>query len=53
MGVHPSEAVLDAVGIAWWASEVAGTLARLPHRAADPSWLRSNVDAVLDRIAAA
>jgi hypothetical protein len=47
LGVAPSDEVLDAVGIAWWASEIAGTLSRLPHRAADVGWLTANVDAVL------
>ena len=39
--------VLDAVGVAWWAAEVHGTLARLPHRATDGHWVDVNVDRVL------
>ena len=47
VGMHPSEDELDAVGAAWWGTEVHGTLARLPQRARDPSWLETNVDLVL------
>jgi hypothetical protein len=42
--------VLDCVGIAWWASEVHGTLARLPHRASDERWVATNVDPVLSEL---
>lgn len=42
----------NAVGIAWWAREVAGTLARLPRRRDDRTWIDENVRAVLSRIAA-
>lgn len=47
LGISPGDDVLDAVGVAWWATEVHGTLARLPHRAADERWLETNVDRVL------
>ncbi|MGH3005924.1 MAG: phosphotransferase [Gaiellaceae bacterium] len=47
LGVAPRDDVLDAVGVAWWATEVHGTLARLPHRAADEGWVETNVDRVL------
>jgi hypothetical protein len=47
VGLAPGVDVLDAVGVAWWATEVRGTLARLPHRAADESWVETNVDRVL------
>jgi hypothetical protein len=47
LGIKPDEAALEAVGAAWWATEVHGTLARLAHRASDASWLETNVDDVL------
>jgi hypothetical protein len=50
VGLHPSEEELDVLGVAWWATEVHGTLARLPQRASDPSWLETNVDPVLHRL---
>lgn len=43
LGVEPGPADLEAVGIAWWAAEAAGTLRRLPHRALDDAWLERNV----------
>lgn len=51
LGVKPEPHVLELVGIAWWASEVAGTLSRLPHRARDERWVAMNVDPVLARLA--
>jgi hypothetical protein len=50
MGMRPDDELLGAVGIAWWAAEVHGTLARLPHRAADARWVETNVDRVLARL---
>jgi hypothetical protein len=47
LGLAPDAATLDLAGIAWWATEVHHTLARLPHRAADAAWIAANVDAVL------
>jgi Phosphotransferase enzyme family len=47
VGVRPDDELLGVVGIAWWATEVHGTLARLPHRAADARWVETNVDRVL------
>jgi Phosphotransferase enzyme family len=47
LGIKPNQAELEAVGAAWWATEVHGTLARLPHRASDARWVETNVDAVL------
>lgn len=47
VGFKPDEDALKAVGAAWWATEVHGTLARLPHRASDVSWVETNVDSVL------
>jgi Phosphotransferase enzyme family len=51
VGIRPDHDLLDVVGIAWWATEVHGTLARLPHRAADERWVETNVDQVLARLA--
>jgi hypothetical protein len=50
-GGRPSPEMLERAGIAWWASEVAGSLTRLPHRARDEQWVSRNVDAVLSRLA--
>jgi hypothetical protein len=47
LGISPGDEVLDAIGLAWWATEVHGTLARLPHRAEDEGWLETNVDQVI------
>jgi hypothetical protein len=47
LGVRGDEETLEVIGLAWWAGAVAGTLARLPHRAADHAWLEANVDPVL------
>ena len=51
MGIRPDDDVLGVVGLAWWATEVHGTLARLPHRAADERWVETNVDRVLTGLA--
>jgi hypothetical protein len=51
VGIRPDYDLLGVVGIAWWAAEVHGTLARLPHRAADERWVETNVDRVLTRLA--
>lgn len=45
--VPATPAVLEHIGISWWAAAVAGTLDRLPHRAFDGDWVRDNVTAVL------
>jgi hypothetical protein len=47
LGIRPDDALLEVVGIAWWATEVHGTLSRLPHRAADEAWVATNVDRVV------
>lgn len=39
--------VLEHIGVAWWATAVAGTLDRLPHRVFDEEWIRENVTSVL------
>jgi aminoglycoside phosphotransferase (APT) family kinase protein len=46
-GIVPTPRAIELAGLAWWAAEVHGTLARLPHRATDERWLASNVGAVL------
>jgi Phosphotransferase enzyme family len=51
VGIRPDDDLLGVVGIAWWATEVHGTLARLPHRATDERWVETNVDRVLTRLA--
>jgi Phosphotransferase enzyme family len=51
VGIRPDDDLLGIVGIAWWATEVHGTLARLPHRATDERWVETNVDRVLTRLA--
>jgi Phosphotransferase enzyme family len=50
VGVRADEDLLDVAGIAWWATEVNGTLTRLPHRAADEAWVETNVDGVLSAL---
>jgi hypothetical protein len=46
-GVDPDERLLEALAACWWAQEVAGTLRRLPDRAADRRWWEPNVRDVL------
>ncbi len=46
-GIEPTPRLIELTGIAWWAAEVHGTVARLPQRAADEGWLAANVDPVL------
>jgi hypothetical protein len=50
VGIRPDADLLDTVGFAWWATEVHGTLARLPHRARDERWVETNVDRVLSAL---
>ncbi|MGH2572454.1 MAG: hypothetical protein ACRDGU_03060 [Actinomycetota bacterium] len=47
IGVRPDPKLLEAVGIAWWAGQVAATLARLPFLAGDERWVEANVETVL------
>jgi hypothetical protein len=47
LDLEPEDGYLAALGVAWWASEVAGTLQRIPARRRDGGWLSTNVDAVL------
>ena len=39
--------LLDTAGIAWWATEIHGTLLRFPQRATDPRWVAENVAVAL------
>jgi hypothetical protein len=50
VGIRADDDVLELAGIAWWATEVHGTLTRLPHRAADQAWIETNVDGVLSAL---
>lgn len=45
--IRPTSAMLEAIGLAWWITEVHGTLTRLPHRVSDERWVSTNVDSVL------
>jgi Phosphotransferase enzyme family len=47
LGLAPNRDVREAVAWAWWATQVAGSLARLPELATDEQWLRRNVEVVL------
>ncbi len=47
LGLAPEPTILEAVGVAWWASVIAGNLARLPYVRRDEGWLKRNVDVVL------
>lgn len=46
----PDRAGLAAIGVAWWASRLAGSLYRASRPIEDPAWQRRNVDDVLDAI---
>jgi hypothetical protein len=50
VGLDPDERYLAAIGLGWWAGEVAGTLERLPERRRDARWLATNVLPVLDAL---
>jgi hypothetical protein len=47
LDITAGEQFLHAVGIAWWAGQVAWTVERLPHLASENGWVSDNVDAVL------
>jgi hypothetical protein len=47
LGISPEDTLLVAVGLAWWAGQVAWTLRRLPHLAGDDRWVEENVEAVI------
>ena len=52
LGITTTDDVLHAIGVAWWATQVSGTLDRLPHRANDVRWVTANVEAVLSHLRA-
>lgn len=45
--LRPGPVVLEGIGLAWWACQMANTLRRLPHLSADESWVARNIDPVL------
>jgi hypothetical protein len=47
LGLTPDRDAREAVAWAWWANQVACSLARLPELATDEQWLRRNVHLVL------
>ena len=51
IGWSPPSGDDDLIGVAWWAAEVAGTLARVPERVDDARWVSVNVEDVLVRSA--
>jgi hypothetical protein len=48
----PDEREATAVAADWWAGQVVAALRRARRPAADPAWVRDNVDAIAGRIAA-
>lgn len=50
-GVRADDRLLEALAVCWWAQEIAGTVRRLPMRAADHGWWEPNVRAVLRALA--
>jgi hypothetical protein len=48
LGLDPDGDVISAVGLAWWASQVATSLERSPELAVDERWVERSVDVVLD-----
>ena len=50
LGVAPGEGLLDTAGVAWWATEIHGTLLRFPQRAADLRWVTENVVSALPEL---
>jgi hypothetical protein len=49
-GHLPADVDPEVIGLAWWATEVAGTLRRDPARADDARWVAGNVDAVIEHL---
>jgi aminoglycoside phosphotransferase (APT) family kinase protein len=47
LGVRPSRQVLEAVGAAWWAGQVAHSIVMDAHLTHDGDWTERNVHAVL------
>ena len=50
LGVSPAAALLDTAGVAWWATEIHGTLLRFPQRSTDPRWVTENVVSALPEL---
>jgi hypothetical protein len=50
VGVSPAAALLDTAGVAWWDTEIHGTLLRFPQRATDPRWVAENVASALPEL---
>jgi hypothetical protein len=50
LGVRPDRDVREAVGVAWWANQVAFSLVRLPALATDEQWIARNVRLVLQEL---
>jgi hypothetical protein len=48
--LEPSPEYLDALGVAWWAREVTGTLTRFPGQRHDHTWMAENVERVLGQL---
>ncbi len=51
LGISPSREVLDAIGIAWWASRVP-YISALSGAAKNPAWVARNVRSVLEAVLA-
>jgi hypothetical protein len=51
LDITAGDSFLGAVGIAWWAGQVAWTVERLPRLATEDGWVSENVDAVLATLA--
>ena len=47
----PDSAGLAAIGVAWWASRIAGSLDRGKRPTDDPAWVERNLDRPLERLA--
>jgi phosphotransferase family enzyme len=47
----PTPPVLDAIAVAWWAAQVAGSLMRLPHLGTQEAWTARNVRSVVAALA--
>jgi hypothetical protein len=47
LGVRPDRQTLEAIGIAWWAGQVAHSLSRDPTLSGDRRWTEAHLDRVL------
>lgn len=52
LGIEPTEIEREAIAVAWWLSQMAAALRLGRKPAADPHWVRRNIDGVLERLAA-